>query len=50
MVFSTTTNEQGWDGRISGKEQASGTFVWVVKATDYTGKAVFAKGTVTLIR
>ena len=50
LVFSTTTDEQGWDGKINGKEQATGTFVWVVKAVDYTGKAVFAKGTVTLIR
>jgi gliding motility-associated-like protein len=50
LVFSTTTNESGWDGRIAGKDQGSGTFVWVVKATDFTGKAVFAKGTVTLIR
>ncbi|HEU4634460.1 MAG TPA: T9SS type B sorting domain-containing protein, partial [Flavisolibacter sp.] len=50
LVFSTTTDEQGWDGMINGKEQATGTFVWVVKAVDYTGKAVFAKGTVTLIR
>jgi len=50
LVFSTTVNEQGWDGKIRGKEQATGTFVWVVKAVDYTGKPVFAKGTVTLIR
>jgi gliding motility-associated-like protein len=50
MVFSTTTNEVGWDGKINGKEQATGTFVWLVKAVDYTGKAVFAKGTATLIR
>ncbi len=50
LVFSTTINEQGWDGKIKGKDQGSGTFVWVVKGTDYTGKQVFAKGTVTLIR
>jgi gliding motility-associated-like protein len=50
LVFSTTTNGKGWDGKIGGKEQASGTFVWVVKGVDYTGKSVFAKGTVTLIR
>jgi gliding motility-associated-like protein len=50
LVFSTTTDEQGWDGKINGKEQGTGTFVWVVKAVDFTGKAVFAKGTVTLIR
>lgn len=50
MVFSSTTNESGWDGRIAGKEQASGTYVWLVKAVDYTGKVFFAKGTATLIR
>jgi gliding motility-associated-like protein len=50
MVFSTTNNEFGWDGRIGGKEQSSGTYVWLVKAVDYTGKAFFAKGTATLIR
>jgi gliding motility-associated-like protein len=50
LVFSTTSTEIGWDGRISGKEQGSATFVWVVRGTDFTGKLVFAKGTVTLIR
>lgn len=50
LVFSTTINGHGWDGRIGGKEQGSGTFVWLVKATDYTGKSVFQKGTSTLIR
>lgn len=50
MVFSTSVSGQGWDGRINGKEQSSGVYVWVVKGVDYTGKAFFAKGTVTLIR
>jgi gliding motility-associated-like protein len=50
MVFSTTTNGQGWDGRIKGQEQGTGTYVWLVKGVDYTGKSVFHKGTVTLIR
>jgi len=50
LVFSTTTDEYGWDGKIGGKDQATGTFVWLVKGVDYTGKAVFAKGTVTLIK
>jgi gliding motility-associated-like protein len=49
-VFETTQNEDGWDGRIGGKLQASGTFVWVVKGIDFNGKEFFAKGTVTLIR
>jgi len=50
LVFSTTVNGHGWDGRIGGKEQGTGTYVWVVKGVDYTGKVVFSKGTVTLIR
>jgi gliding motility-associated-like protein len=50
MVFSTTINGHGWDGRIKGQDQGTGTFVWLVKGVDYTGKSVFHKGTVTLIR
>lgn len=50
LLFSTQQNGQGWDGRINGRLQATGTFVWVVKAVDYTGKAYFQKGTSTLIR
>jgi gliding motility-associated-like protein len=50
LVFSTTINGQGWDGRIGGKTQTSNTYAWMVKAIDYTGKSVFQKGTATLIR
>lgn len=50
LVYSTTKTGQGWDGRINGKEQGTGTFVWVVQGIDYTGKSFFAKGTVVLIR
>jgi gliding motility-associated-like protein len=50
LVFSTTTDGAGWDGKINGKEQATGVYAWVVKAVDYTGKEFFAKGTTTLIR
>ena len=50
LVFTTTINGQGWDGKISGKDQGSGVFVWMVKAVDYLGRPYFQKGTVTLIR
>jgi gliding motility-associated-like protein len=50
LVFSTTQNGHGWDGKIGGKPQTTNTFAWVAKAVDYTGKSVFAKGTATLIR
>jgi len=50
MVFTTTENGKGWNGKIGGRLQNSGVFVWIVNAIDYTGKSFFAKGTVTLIR
>lgn len=50
LLFSTKTNGKGWDGKVAGVMQPTGTFVWTVKATDYTGKAYFQKGVVTLIK
>lgn len=50
LVFSTRVNGAGWDGTIGGQQQQTGTFVWVVKATDYNGDAYFQKGMTTLIR
>jgi gliding motility-associated-like protein len=50
LVFTTTVNGKGWDGQIGGKPQTTNTFVWTVKAVDYTGKPIFQKGTSTLIR
>ncbi len=50
LVYSSTNVETGWDGKIRGKVQGTNTFVWVVKGVDFTGKQVFAKGLVTLIR
>jgi gliding motility-associated-like protein len=50
LVFSTATNGKGWDGMFGGIPQSSGTYVWMVKAVDFTGIRYFEKGTVTLIR
>jgi len=50
MVFSTTVNGEGWDGKIAGTPQATNTYVWICSAIDYTGKRLFLKGKVTLIR
>ena len=41
---------QGWDGTIKGLRQNAGTFIWMVRATDITGKVHLKKGTVMLIR
>ncbi len=50
LVFSTSTDGHGWDGKINGELQANNTYVWMVKAVDYNGHPYFQKGTVTLIR
>jgi CHU_C Type IX secretion signal domain/PKD domain len=49
LVFSSNDGT-GWDGRIGGKEQSSGTYVWVVQGHDFTGKVIAKKGTMVLIR
>jgi gliding motility-associated-like protein len=50
MIFTTSTNGKGWDGRLGGTPQGSNVFVWMVSAVDYLDKPIFLKGTVTLIR
>lgn len=50
LVFTTTTNKKGWDGKLNGRVQDPDVFVWMVSAVDYEDKPVFMKGTVTLIR
>ncbi len=50
LVFSTSQIGQGWDGNIGGKPQSSDTFVWMAQGTTYTGKTIFKKGYMVLIR
>jgi gliding motility-associated-like protein len=50
LLFSTTDPRQGWDGSFRGKAEPMGTYVWMIKGMDYTGKIHSKKGTVTLIR
>jgi gliding motility-associated-like protein len=50
LVFTTTQDRHGWDGRLSGRLQNSAVFVWMVSAEDYLGTPIFLKGTVALIR
>jgi len=49
-VFETRDMNQGWDGKINGVVQATGTFAWMVKGTDFAGKRYELRGTTTLIR
>jgi gliding motility-associated-like protein len=50
MVFTSANPHSGWNGKISGTEQGTNTFVWIAEAVDFNGNLVKRKGTVTLIR
>jgi gliding motility-associated-like protein len=50
LIFSTSEIGKGWDGTISGQPQSTANFVYIVQGVDYTGKVIFKKGNVMLIR
>lgn len=50
LVFETKTIGDGWDGRIKGKMLTTSFLVWMLEYEDESGKIIFQKGTVTLIR
>jgi gliding motility-associated-like protein len=50
LLFSTKDLGAGWNGMYKGQEQPTGTFVWILKATDFVGKVYQLKGTSTIIR
>ena len=50
MVHSASNFNKGWDGKIQGVIQNTGTFVWIAEAVDFRGKVITRKGTVTVIR
>jgi hypothetical protein len=50
LVYSTSQLGEGWDGRVSGVMQGSGTYVWVAEAETYTGRIIAKKGYMILVR
>ncbi len=50
LVFETKTIGDGWNGRIKGKMLTASVLVWMLEYEDDSGKIIFQKGTVTLIR
>lgn len=50
LVFSTSQEGRGWDGRVQGTLQEAGVYIWMARGTDYTGRVIFRKGTVVLVR
>jgi gliding motility-associated-like protein len=50
VVYASSNFEEGWNGTLGGRDQATGTYVYVAEAIDYLGKPIVKKGTVVLIR
>lgn len=50
LVFSTKTQNEGWDGKMGGKEQPDGIYVWMIEVVTHDNRIISKKGTVTLIR
>lgn len=50
VVYSSKEIMKGWNGKLGGIDQPSGTYVWMIKGTDLTGAVHVKKGTVTLVR
>lgn len=50
LMYRTSQLGQGWDGRINGRQADSGGYVWAVQGTTYTGKVIYHKGTMVLVR
>ncbi|MBS1627888.1 MAG: gliding motility-associated C-terminal domain-containing protein [Bacteroidetes bacterium] len=50
LLYITSEIGQGWDGNVGGIVQPSGTYIYITQGIDYTGKTIFRKGTIVLIR
>ena len=50
LMFSSSEKGVGWNGKLAGKEQDPGTFVWVAEGTDYLNRKITKKGYVILLR
>jgi gliding motility-associated-like protein len=50
LMFSTTEQMKGWDGRYKGVPQDPAVYVWIVEGVDYADNKITDKGTMTLIR
>jgi gliding motility-associated-like protein len=50
LVYATSIIGDGWNGELNGRALETGTYVWMVQGRSYTGKTVFRKGTMILVR
>lgn len=50
IVFETTDNLKGWNGKLQGRKQPAGAYVYQIKFIDFYNKPQLLEGTVLLIR
>lgn len=50
LVFETSDQNIGWDGKFKGRDENPGVFVWVLEYTFITGKSGVMSGNTTLFR
>ena len=50
IVFETTDNLKGWNGKLQGRKQPVGAYVYQIKFIDFYNKPQLLEGTVLLIR
>jgi gliding motility-associated-like protein len=50
LLFQTTTERPGWDGRVGGDRQEIQTVVWMVEAVDVDGVTHKKQGTTVILR
>jgi gliding motility-associated-like protein len=50
LVFATSGFNQGWDGKVGGREQPTGTYIWMVEGITKDNRKITKRGSITLIR
>jgi gliding motility-associated-like protein/uncharacterized repeat protein (TIGR01451 family) len=50
ILFETTEESKGWDGRFRGQIQPSDSYIWLVEGVDTNGKEIRKTGTLNLIK
>lgn len=50
LIFSSSNFSVGWDGKINGSLQNSGSFIWLSEGIDVKGNIIFRKGIFTLLQ
>jgi gliding motility-associated-like protein len=50
LVFETSLATNGWEGRFKAQDQPMGTYIYTVRGRTETGRVIFKKGSLLLIR